>query len=337
MCNKYTALKEIADREDPNHEAAMVFLNFDCVIREILRQWNDISYHTENYKPKVVNDVVQFILEVIASYKHFFSDCSMIMYHTDYESKKFDTAMAHGENYRRAYLDQINSIKYRAFKEFYLERLYDVINMVIDSIPNVYLIKVTNMDGNMVPYSFAMEYPERRMFVVSWDNVDVLLEHDLHNISVIYDARGVNCISPIVDIGKRYIDRITNAINPNHYGRFATRVLLAAVGNEIRSLPGIGKRPTGYDTVAQWLQRAFGNSRIPYEFTDYHSISRHVPETMREGFEESFLGMDLEYQYQMMKDRKADILYKMDHEPVPPKEIIRCFPNIVFDWDKLYL
>lgn len=336
MCNKYVVLQEIVNREDPNHEASMLFLNFDCMIREMLRQWNDIGYQSENNKPKVVNDVIQFILEVIIPYKQFFSDCTLVLYHTDYESQKFDTAMTKGAVYRKNYLDQMNSIKYQPFKTFYLDKLFEIVNLVIDSIPNVYLITVKDMDGSMVPYSFAMEYPERKMFVVSWDNVDVLLEHDLQNITTIYDARNTECISPITENGMRYIDRITNSINPNHYGKFGTRVLMAAVGNEMRSLDGVGRRPTGYDMVSQWLQRAFGNSRIPYEFTDYHIVSRYIGESYRESFEESFLGMDLDCQYQMMKDRKADILYKLDHDPIDPKEIMKLFPNLTIEWDKLY-
>lgn len=340
LCQKYNALSGILNGTMEETNPSMAFINFDCMLTGILDQWHDIGYQSEHNKAKVVSDVVQFVCEVVSHYKQYFKDYDIILYHTDIESEPqlFKTAIPDGNEYMLNYVSRFNTIKYQAFKALYIDSLYSVINTVIDAVPCVHLIKVKNIDSAMVPLTFAKEYPNRKLVVVTWDNVDTLLSHLMPNVTVVYDARKTNGVSPVVSDGLKYIDTVTNAINPNHYGRFASHVLAAAVGNANRSLYGIGRRNGGYDVVAQWLQQVFGNSTIPVNYSDYSVISSQIRSNdTRKDFETSFLGMDLEMQYQLMRQEdRTEILYKMDHTPVDPNDIIKLFPNMVFEWDKLF-
>lgn len=341
MCAKYQVISEILGKTPPAENTdSMVFINFDCIINEILNQFNDIGYQSLNNKSKVVNDVVLFIIEVITHYHQLFRDDTMILYHTDIESESqmFQTGMSNGAEYRMNYLSRFTSTKFRHFRELYVEKLWDVIQTVINAVMNVHIIKTLNIDSSVVPLAFAKEYPDRKIVVISWDNVDVMLPFYADNIHMIFDGRKEKGVNPIIANGRDYIDTVTNAINPNHYGKFAIHTLIASVGSYYRSLYGIGKRPSGYDVVGQYLQSAFENATIPWEFNDYSVISAFLKGQTKEDFEESYRGVDLEMQYQLLKDDdKTAILYKLDHTPVDPQEIIKLFPKIVFEWDKLFL
>lgn len=341
MCAKYNILSGILDLTPASENTdGMVFINFDSIILEMLNQYNDIGYQSLTNKAKVTSDVVQFIIEVVTHYKQYFKDDTIVLYHTDIESESqmFQTGMSNGSEYRMNYLTRFTSTKFKSFRDLYVEKLYGVIQTVINAVNNIYLIKTKNIDSSVVPLTFAKEYPNRKITVVSWDNVDVMLPFYADNIHLVYDARKDKGVNPSVCNGRDYIDTVTNAINPNHYGKFATHVLVAAVGSYHRSLYGIGKRPAGYDVIGQHLQSAFENAPIPQEYNDHTSISCYFKGQTKADFEESYLGVDLEMQYQLLKNEdKTAILYKLDHTPVDPKEIIKLFPNIVFEWDKLFL
>jgi hypothetical protein len=340
MCAKYQVLSNILNQTPPDTVDGMVFINFDCILNEILNQFNDIGYQSFTSKSKVVSDVVLFIIEIISHYRQFFRDDTMVLYHTDIESEPqmFQTGMNNGSEYRMNYVTRFASAKFRNFKELYTSSLYNVIQMVIDAVPNVHMIKTLNIDSSVVPLVFAKEYPQRKIVVVSWDNVDVLLPFYSDNIHVVYDARKDKGVNPIVVNGREYIDTVTNALNPNHYGKFAIHVVVAAVGSYHRSLYGLGKRPAGYDMIGQHFQSAFENTIVPWDFNDYSVISTFFKGQTKDDFEETYRGVDLEMQYQLLKDEdKTAILYKLDHNPVDPKEIIKLFPNMVFEWDKLFL
>lgn len=339
MCPKYAMLSNVISNRPVETTDNMVFINFDCILNEILEQWSDIGYQSEHNASRVVNGVVQFVAEVISHFKQYFKDHTMILYHTDIDShsQQFKTGMDDGSHYRENYLTKFDTIKFRDFKKLYTTSLFDIIQNIIDAIPNVYMIKVRNIDSSVVPMVFSKEYPGRSIAVVTWDNVDILLSFYCDNCTVVYDGRKNGGISPVVTEGRGYIDTITNAINPNHYGMFATKVVLASVGSYMRSLYGIGRRPSGYDVVGQWLQNVFENNSIPIDYNDFTVISRQLKSSIKVDFEETYRGTDLEMQYQLLTDtEKTDILYKLDHTPVDPKEIIKLFPNIVFDWNKLF-
>lgn len=342
MCPKYSAMNAILNANPmEDTDPKMVFINFDNILNEILNQWSDIGYQSETNKPKVVSSVVQFVLEIIGHYRQYFKDYMIVLYHTDVESNSqlFKTNMENGVEYRTNYISRFDTIKFRQFKKLYVDSLYGIIQNTIDAIPDVYMIRTKNIDSSIIPLTFAREFPERKIIVVTWDNVDTLLGFYTSNITVIYDGRKNGGVSPEIVNGRKYIDTMTNTINPNHYGMFATRVLLAAVGSYDRSLYGIGKKSgNGYDVVGQWLQNTFENNVIPIKYNDYKVISSQIKNPQqRIDFENSYLGMDLEYQYQLLTaDEKTDILYRLDHTPVDPNEIIKLFPNILIEWDKIF-
>lgn len=341
MCPKFAVMNAILNNCHDDTDPKMVFINFDNILCEILNQWADIGYQAENNKSKVVAETVQFIMEIIGHYRQYFKDYMIILYHTDIESNSqlFKTNMKNGNDYRINYLSRFDTIKYRGFKKLYVESLYDIIQNIIDAIPDVYMIKTKNIDSNLVPLTFAKEFPDRKIIVVTWDNVDTLLGFYADNITVVYDGRKNGGVSPDIINGRKYIDTVTNTINPNHYGMFATRVLMAAVGNYDRSLYGIGKKQgNGYDVVGQWLQNTFENNLIPLRFNDYKVIQSQIKNPQqRIDFEDSYLGMDIEYQYQLLsQEDKTDILYRLDHTPVDPNEIIKLFPSVNIEWDKVF-
>lgn len=340
MCPKYVTLNEAMGIYNiPDTTDKMAFINFDCILNAMIDQWADIGFMSVQNKFKVTESVVQFVGEVVSHFKQYFVDHTLILYYTDINSSSqmFKTGMANGNEYRLNYLSRMDSIKYRDFKTLWNDSVLNIIQMIIDSIPNVYLIRTMNIDSSLVPMVFAKEYPDRKMIVMTWDHVDCLLTWLCPNIVVLYDARGKRGVNPVMTNGRNYIDTVTNAINPNHYGLFATKVLMAAVGSYTRSLYGIGKSPAGYDVIGQWLSNAFENSSIPDLYNDFTIISKSIPNNIRDDFEESYRGMDLEYQYQALTtDQKAEILYKMDHNPIDPKEVIKMFPGINLDWNRVY-
>ena len=340
LCQKYAVLNEILHRGE-SETTPMCFIDFDDMLMNIMDQWPDIGYQSDTNKSKVVSGVVQYVLEIISHYRQYFRDIPIVFYHTDItsQSDQFQTGQESQTSYRLNYLTRFQSVKFRNFGKLYAESLFDVLRMVIDSVIGAHIVRVSNMDASLMPLIFAKTYPDRPIYVISWDNVDTLLSYYADNITVVYDARQVKYgVNPTVVQGRSYIDTVTNAINPNHYGRFATHVLISAVGNEKRSLYGIGKRPAGYDVVAQWLQQVFGNDPIPLEYMDIHPISAQIRDSeTRKDFEESYRGSDLELQYQMIpEDTKIGILYNLDHEPIDPQEIRKLFPNIIVDWERVY-
>ena len=341
LCPKFSALSSITSQFPSSTDESIVFIDFDRMLNEIMDQWGDIGHQSSVNKSAVVSGVVQFVAEVISHYKQYFQDYSIILYHTDVESSPqlFRTGMENGNEYMLNFLSRFDTIKYHEFKQLYVEGLYKILHDFICAIPGVYLIKVKNIDSLVIPFAFAKEWPNKKIVVVTWDNVGSLLSYYTDNMYVVYDGRKVDGVYPAVVDGRRYIDTVTNAVNPNHYGKFGTQVLAAAVGNYKRSLYGIGKRHGGYDIVAQWLQNAFENSYIPAGFNDITVISSQIKqEDQRHDFEESYRGMDLEMQYQLLRDdERTEIVYKRDDVPIDPKDIIRMFPNVVFEWDKLFL
>lgn len=342
MCQKYTVLNDIIPKGIEGEDQGMCFISFDDLLLNMLSQWPDIGYQTVMNKSKVVSGVIQYIVEVVSHYKQYFSDIPIILYHTDVDShpELFKTGMENGNEYRLNYISKMNTVKYRDFRTLYTESLFGIIQTVVNSVVDLHLIKTKNIDASLVPLVFAREYPSRPITVITWDNVDTLLSYYATNIVVVYDARqNKNILNPAVINGRSYVDTITNAINPNHYGRFASHVLVSAVGNDKRSLYGIGKRNNGYDMVSQWIQHAFNNTTIPIEYSDITVISNQIRnEDTRKDFVESYNGSDLEVQYQMLlQDEKTSILYALHHQPVDPHEVMKLFPNIQVDWVRLYV
>lgn len=224
---------------------------------------------------------ISHILNLAAHYKHFFNNgyrsVCIYLYYTDFNSSSF-YEQKYNDEFRSYYLNKYNSNpKFVLLTENLKTDILPTSSMISEFIPNVYLIKATNIEGSLVPYIIAKSKPNSANFVISEElyNTQYSLISDFFNHLIRYSTttnRNIYSSVPqyLSGITRKEENDIENACHVfSHYGSYCS--LLSCLGDRSRALDGI--RGIGTITLEKLIIDAINKYKINIDAKDPDTIA----------------------------------------------------------------
>ena len=242
---------------------------------------------------------VSHILNLAAHYKRFFNNgyrsVSVFLYYTDFDSSSF-YEQKYNDEFRSYYLNKYNSNpKFVLLTENLKNDILPDAKMISEFIPNVYLIKATNIEGSLVPLIISESYNKTcANFIISEElyNTQYTLMNGFfhHLIRAGSTARNIYSSIPqyLTGITRKSEEEIKKACHIfSYYGTYTS--LLSCIGDRSRAVGGI--RGVGTITLEKLFLEAVFEYKMELETANDPDTLAKIfdSENTREEFKKNYL------------------------------------------------
>lgn len=318
--NDYDNSIEDLNYVTPN-DSVNVFINFESVL-------NNLSMIKDIDNKLLLERNHSYILEseainLCAHYKKFFRGnnlpTNVFLYYTNLNSSEFINCK-YNDEYRSYYFNKyLQNPKFLLLGNSLIDKIIPRLQKIMEFIPNVYFISVSNIESSLVPYIISKEYPNNKNFIISTDKYETQYQI-LDNFCMHYIRR-----SPfgtkIFNMFKKHIDDIfkdnpENELdtslfkNPSFYS-----LLLSIMGDKMRSIEPI--KGVGPKTLLKFLSSAIEKGEITNKTNSIEMLTKAFNEDQYSSIIDNFNCINIPQQYnelsqQNIFDIKNQIVDRFD-------------------------
>ena len=151
-----------------------LFINLESVLKNI-SMIQELERKIMTYKDFNLI-MISNILNLAAHYKYFFKsnnlDTNVYLYNTDLSSTEFHE-FDYNEDFRSYYLTKFNSNpKYTLLTDILKDDILPNTRTYCTFIPNLYYISSKNIEGSLIPYIVAKNFPDRKNLIITGEFYD---------------------------------------------------------------------------------------------------------------------------------------------------------------------
>lgn len=290
-----------------NDTSVNVFINFESVLNNLTNRKNLIR-SIVNYKKDFVLELESSILNLVSNYKSYFrhlrSDTKIFLYYTNLTSKKQRMQM-YKKYYRTFYFNKYNTNpQFREVMQVVKNHVIKETKLIIDYLPNIYLLKTEDYDSSLVPLILE----EEKNVIITSDIFDSLYFFKPNFVPIIIRRKyGETKILSNVEEAVMEITGEKDLIKTNIFqSELYYRLLLTVEGNKIRNLDSV--KELGYDKLCEILQDGLKQGKVLRDFSSLASIIDLFPEKYRKNLEENFRCVSLDNSYGMITEADVSVL-----------------------------
>lgn len=274
-------------------DSVNVFISFESVLNNLSTiQDIDNKLLLERNFPTILEAEM---INLCAHYKKFFKgnglNTKVFLYYTDLSSEDF-IEFKHNDEYRSFYTNKfLRNPKFQLLGKRIVDTIVPRVATIMEYIPDVYFISGKNIEGSLIPWVIAKQFPKSKNFIITTDKYETQYlfypqQFCLHYIkksrlggSVIYSYDKY-----ISDIFKEEHENNPNVAlfqNPSFYD-----LIIASLGDKIRSIDSL--KGIGCKTVNKFIINGINQGKITQETTSLELLKSIFPEEYQEDLIHNF-------------------------------------------------
>lgn len=263
-------------------DSVNVFISFESVLNNLSTvQDIDNKLLLERNFPTILESEM---INLCAHYRRFFRGNNLktrvFLYYTDLSSEDF-VEYKYNDEYRSFYTNKyLRNPKFQLLGNTLIEKIIPRVSKIMEYIPGVYFISGKNIEGSLIPWIMAKEYPESKNFIITTDKYETqyLFHPDLFCLHYIKKSRlGTSVIyhydKYLADIFKEEHENNPNISlfqNPSFYD-----LIISSLGDKIRSIDSL--KGIGCKTVSKFILNGIDQGKITQQTSSVELLKEIFP------------------------------------------------------------
>lgn len=290
-----------------------LFINLESILRNVTMKY-DINDSIQFFKQDVVLELESGILNLIANYRSYFNkegcqDVKVYLYYTSLNDTK-QKMKEYNKSYRNFYRNKYTQNPKSSFVgSLFTEIIVPELKMILNYIPNCYLIETTDIDSSVVPLIIAEKDKSYTNIILSSDVFDSLYLFE-KNFITLYIKRRFSNFKIISDVESAVqsiiVDEDIYQLSIL-YEEMYYKLLLSIKGSRIRNIKSA--KGFGYMKFVKIINDAINSGRILKDFKSIDSIIDIFPEKYRNDIKLAFLCTDIRFQYSLLTNSDKETVF----------------------------
>ena len=317
---KHVKPPEVNEMNMPIGESVNVFINFECVLKNLALQ-KGLAGLVTFHKQEVVIELESAILNLVAHYRGYFikmyKTVNVYLYYTDLDTDLPQEMEAYNKFYRNYYHSRYTTNpQFRDMGDVLTKIIIPEVELIMSYIPGCYFVRSKGFDSSLIPYMVSMIRPARNV-IISGDVFDTqyMFRGDFSVVYIKRRFQHFGVMSEIPDV----VSSIVKDESPFDLTIFNSemyfRLLLSIKGSKIRNIKSA--KGFGYGRFLTLLKDGIANDIVLRDFESITSITEMFPDKYREDIINAFKCTNIDTQISMTSDAdlesiKTQLIDKVD-------------------------